>query len=360
MNQEIVELLKAALECSIFLDPTNPGLTYPELLEVGQRAGYQAGEVQDAAARAGEHYPRSNRLITDRMTRQAWWTYHKEDPDYRNFPAFDFVVSQLNDRVRADGMMNAQIDRQVVVERAIASGHSRTDIEAAITYLALAEQLTEKNGLLRFPQNVGERGLPSEILAQMSRGQSYRRPARARAYPIVRDIIERRSDGRPAHAEPLDAFAEQLGALNYGAFALWWKQLVNEHRSDANTSPVSVCVLSAALVEGALTFVVQHARNLNLGVFRSRDFEGSARSWKLDDLVSSAASGNESAVLDIPTKNRAEILIKSRQRIHAGRMLTDFPNGVPDLRPEEARDAKTTAELVVRRVLDWLEKFLPT
>jgi hypothetical protein len=195
----------------------------------------------------------------------------------------------------------------------------------------------------------------------MSRGQSYRRPARARAYPIVGDIIERRSDGRPAHAEPLDAFAEQLGALNYGAFALWWKQLVNElRRSDANTSPVSVCVLSAALVEGALTFVVQHARNLNQGVFRSRDFEGSARSWKLDDLVSSAASGNESAVLDIPTKNRAEILIKSRQRIHAGRMVTDFPNGVPDLRPEEARDAKTTAELVVRRVLDWLEKFPPT
>jgi hypothetical protein len=234
MNQEIVELLKAALECSIFLDPTNPGLTYPELLEVGQRAGYQAGEVEDAASRAGEHYPQSNRLVTDRMTRQAWWAYTKEDPDYRNFPAFDFVVSQLNDRVRADGMMNAQIDRQLVVERAVASGHSRSDIEAAITYQVLSDQLTEKNGLLRFPHNSGERGLPSETLKQISRGQLYRRPARARAYPIVKDIIERRSDGRPRHAEPLDAFAEQLDGLNYGAFALWWKQIVNELRRGAD------------------------------------------------------------------------------------------------------------------------------
>jgi hypothetical protein len=40
-------------------------------------------------------------------------------------------------------------------------------------------------------------------------------------------------------------------------------------------------------------------------------------------------------------------------------MLSEFPAGVPDLRPDEARDAKTTAELVVRRVLDWLERYPP-
>jgi hypothetical protein len=310
MNQEIVSLLQAALECSIFLDPTDPGLTYQEVLEVGKRAGYQAGEVEDAVSRAGEHYPHSNKLITDWNTRQAWWHYTKEEPDYRNFPAFDFVVSELNDRVRADGMRNAQVDRKLVVERAIASGHSRNDIEAAITYQVLGGQLTEKDGVLRFPHDSGVRGLPSETLKQLSRAQTYARPVRARAYPIVKDIIERRSDGRPPHAEPLDAFAEQLDKLNYGAFTLWWKQMVIElRRGDTNTSPVAVCVLSAALVEGALTFVVQHARSRNLGVFRSRDFDGPARTWKIDDLVSSAASGSDTAILDIPTKSRAEILI---------------------------------------------------
>src|SRR5207244_1025926 len=124
MNQDIVNLLKAAVECSIFIEPTDPGLTYQEILEVGKRAGYQSGEVGDAALQAGERSS-SNKFITDAMTRQTWAIYFQEEPDYRNFAAFDFVVSQLNDRVRADGMRNAQIDRKIVVERAIAGGLSR-------------------------------------------------------------------------------------------------------------------------------------------------------------------------------------------------------------------------------------------
>ncbi len=35
-------------------------------------------------------------------------------------------------------------------------------------------------------------------------------------------------------------------------------------------------------------------------------------------------------------------------------MLSLHPHGPPDLRPEEAREAKAIAELVVRNVLDWL------
>jgi hypothetical protein len=361
MNQEIVSFLRAVLECSIFIEPTDPGLTYQEILEVGQRAGYLPGEVGDAALHAGEQSGK-RKLIPDRSTRHSWVFLSKEEPDYRDFAAFDFVVSQLNDRVREDGERGAQIHRQIVVERAMADGISRNAIEAAITYQVLADQLWEKDGILRFRHNGPVRQLPSVVLEQGgTRGAPMRREAMARAYPIVRDVIERRSDGRPQHAEPLDAFAEQLDKLKYGAFRLWWKQTVVElRRGDPNSSPISVCVLAAALVEGALTFVVRHARNLDLGVFRSKDFDGPPRNWKIDDLVSSAASGRNTAILDIPTKTRAETLIKTRQRIHAGRMLHDFPNGVPDLRPEEARDAKITADLVARRVLDWLERFPPT
>jgi hypothetical protein len=117
--------------------------------------------------------------------------------------------------------------------------------------------------------------------------------------------------------------------------------------------------LAGALVEGSLTFVVKHARNLNLGVFRSKSFDGEPRTWKIDELVASAASGSDSAILDTQAKIRAQTLIRTRQRIHAGRMLHDFPQGVPDIRPEEARDAKATAEQVVRQVLDWLWRFPP-
>ncbi len=124
--------------------------------------------------------------------------------------------------------------------------------------------------------------------------------------------------------------------------------------TDPNAAPLSASVLAAAIVEGALTFIVNHARKR--GLFQSKDYEKDPRTWKIDDLLASAASGGPSAILDLQVKARAETLIRTRQRIHAGRMLSEFPGGPPDIRPDEARDAKGTAEQVVRAILDWLQK----
>jgi hypothetical protein len=184
---------------------------------------------------------------------------------------------------------------------------------------------------------------------------------REKAYPVVKDIIERRTDGRAPHAEPLDAFGERLESLGYRHFKLWWSQLVSQLRqSDPETVPVAVLVLAAALVEGALMFVAQRGRALNVGIFGSSTFEKEKPfQWKIDDLINGAAAGGTNAILDNSDRHRADSLAKARQRIHAGRMLVEFPQGVPDLRPEEAREAKAVAELVVRRILDWLEKTSP-
>jgi hypothetical protein len=188
-----------------------------------------------------------------------------------------------------------------------------------------------------------------------------RRPNRERVYPIVKDVVARRTDGRPIHAEPFAAFADQLRFLGYGHFRMWWVQTAAELKcSSSENRPLSVCVLAAALVEGALTFVVKHARKLELAVFRSSDFERDPRTWSINALVASAATGGPTAILDGPLKARAEILCRTRQRIHAGRMLSDFPAGMPDLKPEEARDAKATAELVVRRIVEWLVTYPPS
>jgi hypothetical protein len=108
-------------------------------------------------------------------------------------------------------------------------------------------------------------------------------------------------------------------------------------------------------VEAALTFVVKRGRALDSGPFKSSDFDGEPRSWKIDDLVKSAASGRDHAVFNSAVKARVDTLIRNRQRIHAGRMLSDYPNGVPELRPEEARDAKHVADAAIRAVLDWLK-----
>jgi hypothetical protein len=86
--------------------------------------------------------------------------------------------------------------------------------------------------------------------------------------------------------------------LGYGPFRLWWRQTVAELRHlDPSISPVAVSVLAAALVEGTLTFVVRHAKQLGLGVMGSKDFDRPATSWKIEDRVSSAAAGKESAIL---------------------------------------------------------------
>jgi hypothetical protein len=360
-NQEITSLLKAAIECSIFISPTDPGLTYQELLEVGKRSEFLDGEVADAARHVGERLLGFGRLMPDRTARSMFAFLTREEPEYRNFGAFDFVISQLNERVRADGMGRARLERGLIVERAAAQSIPRHDIEVAITYQILAGTLTQKDGVVHFSQSTGVRELPSVTLEKMSplNRAPRRYVSRERALPIVKDIIERRTDGRPNSVEPLDAFSEQLHRLGYGPFRMWWTQTVLELRqSDVHRAPVSVSVLAAALVEGALTFVVKHARKF--GAFQSADFDKDTKTWKIDDLVKSAASGGASAILDLQTKNRAESLIRTRQRIHAGRMLSEFPAGVPEIRPEEGRDAKATADQVVRRVLDWLQAYPPT
>jgi hypothetical protein len=176
----------------------------------------------------------------------------------------------------------------------------------------------------------------------------------------VKDVLARRTDNRPKHAEPLDEFGTQLQRIGFGHFGSWWHQTVAEsRRSDPASSPLSALVLSAALVEGVLIFAASYARGRNLPDFATNDLAGDPKSWTLEKLLKAAAHNN--AVLDAQTKNRADGLLLTRQRIHTGRLLSSQPKGapVPDLRPEEAREAKAVAEQVVRFVLDWLGRNPP-
>jgi len=357
-QREVVAFVKAALECSVYVSPLDPGLTDEELHEVARRAGLQEGEVRDAIGEAAaQRYWGDKRLMPE--STGLWGQFNSpEQPDYRNIAAFDFVARELQAVSRSQGVGGARLDRAVVVERAVANQIPKTDVEAAITIWVIDRHLQDENGVLRFAPGRERYPLPSEQRGAVGRGPIRANVHRQRAFPLVKDVVERRADGRLASAEPLDAFADALDSLGYGPFRLWWKQTVAELRhADPSVSPVTVTVLAAALVEGALTFVVRHARQLGVGVLGSKDFDRPTTSWKIEDLVSSAAAGQESAILDNGARLRADELVRARQRIHAGRMLSDFPQGAPDLRPEEARAAKATAELVVRRVLDWLTRY---
>ncbi len=343
--------VSTALECSIYHAPFEPGLTLEELLELGSRFDFGRGEVTDCARQAASERQGNGKLILT-STRSMLCDFNfARVPEYRNRDAFQYPYDVLREYMRHEGR-GAGLPLDVIVERGVQQGHQRKDLEIAIAILTMEKQLTERNGtvcLTGHYASPNEQGSSDHIHGSI--------PERAAIYEAIGDLIRRRTDGRPQSAEPFLAFAERLESLDHGTFRMWWTQAVQELRQLAHTqTPMASLVLSAALVEGALTFVVGHAKKLSLGPMGTKTFEGPPRSWRLEDLINSAAQGGQNAILDEPSRNRALSLNATRQRIHAGRMLEEHPKGVPDLRPEEARDAQATAELVTRRILDWLER----
>jgi hypothetical protein len=117
---------------------------------------------------------------------------------------------------------------------------------------------------------------------------------------------------------------------------------------------VAVTVLAAALGEAALSFVVRRAQAA--GLMKSIDLS-KPRGWRFVDLIKGAKSGdpNVGALLDERSAQRCLDLNDARQRIHAGFLIDTAPAGpIPDLKPEQARDAVQTADLLVRKVVEWL------
>lgn len=361
MQFKVVDFLNAALECSIYVSPTEPGLTEQELVQACLRMGYKQGETSDAIRGGdfGSALGSKFRLLPGRhcLPLIHWFTEIRE-PDFRNEVVAEFVLVSVREAVREFGLGRARVDRRVLVERGLSNGFSRHDMELAVTIYVLGGVLDEKDGVLSFHQGKDGWVLPGGN--PWHERQRKPKPLLATAHPIVAELVARRSDGLPVSAEPLEVFVGRLSALGHAGFRMWWAQMAGEfRRSSPEAAPVTVCVLAAALVEGALAFVVRHARDTGLGPMGSSDFGKPPTSWAMKDLINSAASGGSAAILDNNAKVRTETLVRTRQRIHAGRMLADFPAGPEDLRPEEARDAKDTAELVVRRILDWLEKHPP-
>jgi hypothetical protein len=353
--QGVVRTLQTAIEASIMLAPTEFGLTRDELVEIGSRIGLGRGEIDDALRWPGAFGQAAEGRLS---LSPGLWQYramliNREDPELRNVAAFDFVVGQLNILAKTMGASQAVLSRDVLIERARSLSIPTADVEATILVMSQAGYLLDDAAGVRFRQG-GQRALPSANLAGSANQQPIRRDDLKSVLPHVKDVLARRDDGRARHAEPFPAFAEALERLGYGNFRLWWTQLSSELLTlNPASHPTSTLVLSAAAVEGALTFVVKHARDAGVGLFGSRDFEGDPMRWKLEALLNGAAHGVD-PMLDSQTKTRAEGLNRARQRIHAGRMLSEHPTGPPDLRPEEAREAKAVAEQVVRRIIDWL------
>jgi hypothetical protein len=51
--QKVKKFIAEALECSVFANPREPGLTFAEINEIGARAGFREGEIGDAFVTMG-------------------------------------------------------------------------------------------------------------------------------------------------------------------------------------------------------------------------------------------------------------------------------------------------------------------
>jgi len=267
-QEQVKRIVRALLECTVYIAPIDPGLTMEEMVEAGHRLSVEPGEVRDAVNSEVVVYGESGRLLPNPGHILSWLSLRWEDPEYRNLDAIDFVHAEFMALGRSEGVAHAQVGRGVLVERGTAKGLIRHDVEVAITLLTMQRHLVAEAGTLKMSPTYAMRIAPKAEREQFPRGEVRRDEYRANAYPVVADIISRRHDGRRLRAEPLEAFGEELARLGLGHFGLWWTQMVSEmRRGDPQLVPVSVTVLCAALVEGALTFVVRHGRQLRVGPF---------------------------------------------------------------------------------------------
>lgn len=93
----------------------------------------------------------------------------------------------------------------------------------------------------------------------------------------MKDMIAQRHDGRRLHAEPLDAFADELGRLSHGAFRFWWSQIVSKFcQANPQTSYRSILriAVDAGLVPEITRPACHTAMALLLWRFPTRGTEG--------------------------------------------------------------------------------------
>jgi hypothetical protein len=106
-GSRIISLLKAALECSVYVSPRDPGLTYGELATIGTTAGYLEGEVNDALRHVGSRFYGVPRVVPAEQDIGQWAFFFPENPEYKDYAALDFVFDELNLRLRSEGEARA-------------------------------------------------------------------------------------------------------------------------------------------------------------------------------------------------------------------------------------------------------------
>ena len=361
-----------ALEASMYFEPRKPGLTPAELVELGARFGVGADHVQDQIhGRATE----GARVLPFGVDPSMFGTYAG---DLRTLPAFDHVVSALNQAHQAAAGRDTSASREAVVAAGEAAGVPRVDVEYAVAMYRAFESVpgADDRWVLR-------RAKPAAMLPSAQRTgpagmKLTRREQYADLVESLRALVERRGGGAakqaapvakqsapvakqaaadPAPAspeeappraaqedDPLAAFGAILPALGQLRLVPWWNQLAREYRAanDARTA-LTRCLLAAWMAEGALTIACRRA-----GIPKPDPKATKPVRLTLSDLARTATAIG----LDGELRGRVERLSKTRQRVQSTRLFDE--SGVwSKLTAEDAEEASATLDATLGVILAW-------
>lgn len=348
--QEVQRFIRNVLASSILVAPDEYGVTPAELVEIGASHGFGPGEIQDAL-RVDAGIDRSrmgpNLIPTSMVTNFLLMEPTEGRAGMPSAETLDYVVRQFQEVAKEKGARSARLSGDVLGARGEGAGHTKRDVQVALA-------LFELNGNLKDEGDGSLSNISLQIMQPFVGRTTMRNPILdlTSVYGTVRDVIARRASDRPASADPLRAFPEELAALGHANLREWWHQVASElDCADSQQSPVSVVVLSAALCEAALTVVIGRSKELELAMRRLPE---RVEQWQLSQLIEWAKSGSDPIIQgDLGAKCKK--LNEWRQRIHVARYLEATPAQV-SCRTDEARQAKNILAELVRAVLEWLDR----
>ena len=348
--QAVGSFVYDAIAASVFVEPDAPGLTLEEFIEVGGVFDLRRGELQDHLNRQVENRSGA-RWIPGDMAHELISFPGGFRPDPRNFAAFHFVYERFVEAAREHGADGCWLLPDVVVAEGVSATVTEHDVRVALAAFRWARQLEVGSRGIR-PRNGRWSWASPEVQRKQSGGNGPPDADWAKLVTVVRDLVSRRTDGRPRSPNARVAFTDALSSIGHAHLQLWWRQLTSELSTlQPSTHPTSIIVIAAALAEGALAALVTHAKASGLTMTEVKD---DPLQWKLAELVRQAKRGTV-PLLDDDLGRRCLELSEIRQRVHAGRLITKDPTRIaPDLRPEESQRATETLDRLLRRILDWL------
>lgn len=120
---------------------------------------------------------------------------------------------------------------------------------------------------------------------------------------------------------------------------------------DYKRFPSSSLLISCALCEGALSFLINKTKDHEHQMIKTLEMD-KPRNWKFPGLIKAASSGTNPVLKDEKLRHSLEKMNDHRKRIHPAAFFPEA-GGIPDLKPEQAKTAIDTTEELSRAIIDW-------